>query len=187
MKVETILRALETTVLHPEQFLDTGMVYRWQDDFEAGKPNGFALAFPDGIDCKIWTDAGRFMAVRFRDWSGGGASLRTHTALVLLMRVLKEREKDAKVSRTERSPKRILNRKNMSRFFHEPQAIMMLGMQSYEYEQKFSISSVGNGDLTFGIKEEWGTGLTYDENQTVMNALILLAFAMQEDNTIPRP
>ncbi len=186
MKVEKIIEELRTSVLHPELFLNEPLVYRRQDDFEPNKPTGLALAFPGGIDCKIWTDTNRYESVRIREWNGGGASLRTHTALVLLMRVLKEQAETPEPPRHERKPERILNIDNMSEFFSKPRAIMMLGMQTYEYENKFSVSSLGNGDLTFGIREEWGTGITYCENQTVMNTMILLAFAMQEDNTKPR-
>jgi hypothetical protein len=186
MKVEQIIEELRTSVLNPELFLKEPLVYRRQDDFEPNRPNGLALAFPGGIECRIWTDAGRYMSVRFRDWNGGGASLRTHTALILLMRVLKEQEESLEPPRHERKPERVLNQENISKFLSKPRAIMMLGVQTHTYEKKFAISSLGNGDVTFGIREEWGTGITYAENQTVMNTMILLAFAMQEDNTKPR-
>lgn len=187
MKVEKIIEELKTSVLNTESFLDKPTVYRPQDDFEPRRPNGLALAFPSNIECRIWTDNNRLMSVRFRDWSGGGASLRTHTALNLLMRILKDQEMTPEPSRHERKPEIVLNRDNVSGFLNQPPSIIMLGTQTYVYEKKFAVSSLGNGDVTFGIREEWGTGLTYGEDQTVMNTLIILAFAMQEDNTKPRP
>ncbi len=187
MKVESIIEELRTSVLSPELFLDTLTVRRMEDDCDESRPEYLYLSFPDCVDCKIWSDSGRFSSLRFRDWDGGGASLRTCIGLTLLMFILKSISGDSSKSNKVRKPRSRLNRSNMSKFFGEPQFIMMLGEQTHEFENRFAVSSILNTDLTFSIREEWGTGLRYKENQTLMNALILLAFAMQEDNTKPRP